>query len=249
MLKINNLHVSIDNTEIIKKFNLHLPTGEIHALMGPNGSGKSTLAYALSGHPKYQITHGSIEYQNKNISAMSVEQRAQAGIFLAMQYPITIPGLNNSYFIQSALNAQLESQGKPRVDAISVLESLKENLRKLHVNKELLSRNVNEGFSGGEKKLNEILQMLILKPKLIILDETDSGLDIDTLKHISNAIIEAKKDDMSILIITHYQRILNYIQPDKVHIMHQGEIIKSGDKNLAQELEKTGYTPYIESRV
>jgi len=248
MLKIKDLTVSVDNKEIIKDFNLSLPTGEIHALMGPNGSGKSTLAYAIAGHPKYQITKGNIKYNNQSIVKMKVEERAQSGIFLAMQYPITIPGLNNSYFIQSSLNAQLEHKGLPRIDAISVLDKLKENLSNLHVDKELLSRNVNEGFSGGEKKLNEILQMLILKPKLVILDETDSGLDIDTLKHISNAILDAKQSDVSLLIITHYQRILNYIKPDKVHIMHQGKIIKSGEKALAKELELTGYRPYIDLR-
>ena len=241
MLEIKNLHVSVNNNKILKGLNLSINKGEIHAIMGPNGSGKSTLASVIAGREEYKINKGSIIYSNKELLELSADERAKQGIFLAFQYPVEIPGISTTNFIKTAVNKIRESKGKKSLDAVSFLKIMKEKMKIVKVNQTLLSRSINEGFSGGEKKRNEIFQMAMLDPKLAILDETDSGLDIDALKIVAKGVNKLKSKDNATIIITHYQRLLKYIIPDYVHVLIDGKIVKSGDKNLAQELEKKGY--------
>ena len=241
MLEIKNLHVSVNNNKILKGLNLSVNKGEIHAIMGPNGSGKSTLAQVIAGRKEYKVNKGSIIYSNKKLLELSADERAKQGIFLAFQYPIEIPGISTTNFIKTAVNKIRESKGKKSLDAVSFLKIMKEKMKIVKVNQTLLSRSINEGFSGGEKKRNEIFQMAMLDPKLAILDETDSGLDIDALKIVAKGVNKLKSKDNATIIITHYQRLLKYIIPDYVHVLIDGKIVKSGDKNLAQELEKKGY--------
>ena len=241
MLEIKNLHVSINNNKILKGLNLSVNKGEIHAIMGPNGSGKSTLASVIAGRKEYKVNKGSIIYSNKKLLELSADERAKQGIFLAFQYPIEIPGISTTNFIKTAVNKIRESKGEKPLDAVSFLKVMKEKMKIVKINQTLLSRSINEGFSGGEKKRNEIFQMAMLDPKLAILDETDSGLDIDALKIVAKGVNKLKSKNNATIIITHYQRLLNYIIPDYVHVLIDGKIVKSGDKNLAQELEKKGY--------
>jgi len=241
MLEIKNLHVSVNNNKILKGLNLSVNKGEIHAIMGPNGSGKSTLAQVIAGRKEYKVNKGSIIYSNKKLLELSADERAKQGIFLAFQYPIEIPGISTTNFIKTAVNKIRESKGKKPLDAVSFLKVMKEKMKIVKINQTLLSRSINEGFSGGEKKRNEIFQMAMLDPKLAILDETDSGLDIDALKIVAKGVNKLKSKDNATIIITHYQRLLKYIIPDYVHVLIDGKIVKSGDKNLAQELEKKGY--------
>ena len=241
MLEIKNLHVSVNNNKILKGLNLSVNKGEIHAIMGPNGSGKSTLAQVIAGRKEYKVNKGSIIYSNKKLLELSADERAKQGIFLAFQYPVEIPGISTTNFIKTAVNKIRESKGKKSLDAVSFLKIMKEKMKIVKINQTLLSRSINEGFSGGEKKRNEIFQMAMLDPKLAILDETDSGLDIDALKIVAKGVNKLKSKDNATIIITHYQRLLKYIIPDYVHVLIDGKIVKSGDKNLAQELEKKGY--------
>ncbi len=241
MLEIKNLHVSVEGVEILKGINLKVQAGEVHAIMGPNGSGKSTLTRVLAGHPAYVVTKGSVTYEGKDLFALSIEERARQGIFLAFQYPIDIPGVNNTYFLKAALNEIRKARGLEELDAMEFLEYLKEKMKTVEMDESFLNRPVNEGFSGGEKKRNEILQMAVLSPKLAILDETDSGLDIDALKVVSEGVDRLRRPDRSIILVTHYQRILNYIVPDHVHVLMGGKIVKSGGKDLALHLEEKGY--------
>jgi Fe-S cluster assembly ATP-binding protein len=242
MLSIENLHASIDDKEILKGLNLTVRPGEIHAIMGPNGSGKSTFANVLSGRAGYTITQGDILYKNHSILNMSVDARARAGIFLAFQYPVEIPGVSNMSFLKAALNAKRREEGESQMDAMDFLTAIKARARQVKMNEDMLYRAVNEGFSGGEKKRNEVLQMLMLEPSLAILDETDSGLDIDALQVVAEGVNSLRASHRSFIMITHYQRLLNYIVPDYVHVLVDGKIIKSGDKNLALELEEKGYS-------
>ena len=246
MLKIENLHVSIGGNQILKGINLEVKAGETHAIMGPNGSGKSTLAQVLAGHEEYEITDGKIEYLSKDLLGMDIEERACEGIFLAFQYPVELPGVNNTYFLKSALNAQRKYRGEKEMDAMEFIDLIGDKIKLLNLNDSLLKRPVNEGFSGGEKKRNEIFQMAVLEPKLALLDETDSGLDIDALRVVAKGINSMRKEDNAIIIVTHYQRLLNYIVPDFVHVLVDGKIINSGDKNLALELEEKGYDRIVE---
>ena len=246
MLKIENLHVSIGGNQILKGINLEVKAGETHAIMGPNGSGKSTLAQVLAGHEEYEITDGKIEYLSKDLLGMDIEERACEGIFLAFQYPVELPGVNNTYFLKSALNAQRKYRGEKEMDAMEFIDLIGDKIKLLNLNDSLLKRPVNEGFSGGEKKRNEIFQMAVLEPKLALLDETDSGLDIDALRIVANGINSMRKEENAIIIVTHYQRLLNYIVPDFVHVLVDGKIINSGDKNLALELEEKGYDRIVE---
>ena len=241
LLSINNLKVSIAEKIIISGLNLTINHGEVHAIMGPNGSGKSTLAKTLAGHPECNIHAGSINYLGKKIIDLSVEERANEGIFLGFQYPIEIPGLSNTAFLKAALNAQRKSQGDEEITAVDFLKELKHNAEVIGMDQAFLNRGVNEGFSGGEKKRNEILQMMMLKPRLSILDETDSGLDIDAMKTVANGLNSMRKKDSSFLLITHYDRLLGYIKPDFVHVLSKGRIIQSGDSTLANKLEEKGY--------
>ena len=241
MLEIKNLHASIDNVEILKGLNLKVGKGEIHAIMGTNGSGKSTLSKVLTGHPTYSVNKGEIFFENQKINDLSPEERAQLGLFLAFQYPVEIPGVSNEEFLRIAYNLKRKSQSLPELNPIEFFEIVKEKLDSATLNLEFLNRNVNEGFSGGEKKRNEILQMTVLDPKLSILDETDSGLDIDALRNLSTGINNFMTKEKSLILITHYQRLLDYIKPDFVHIMHKGKIIKTGDASLALTLENEGY--------
>ena len=240
MLEIKNLKASINNKDILKGFNLKILPGEVHAIMGPNGSGKSTLANVLSGREGYKIS-GDLIYQGNRLDEISIDERAQKGIFLAFQYPTEIPGVNTSNFLRTSLNKVRKAQGKKELDALAFLKIIKEKANELGMDEKMLSRQLNVGFSGGEKKKNEILQMKILDPNLIILDETDSGLDIDALKTVAEGVNSSRDSKKSFLVITHYQRLLNFIKPDFVHILSDGKIIKSGTKELAIELEKTGY--------
>jgi Fe-S cluster assembly ATP-binding protein len=246
MLKIENLHVSIGGNQILKGINLEVKAGETHAIMGPNGSGKSTLAQVLAGHEEYEITDGKIEYLSKDLLGMDIEERACEGIFLAFQYPVELPGVNNTYFLKSALNAQRKYRGEKEMDAMEFIDLIGDKIKLLNLKDSLLKRPVNEGFSGGEKKRNEIFQMAVLEPKLALLDETDSGLDIDALRVVANGINSMRKEENAIIIVTHYQRLLNYIVPDFVHVLVDGKIINSGDKNLALELEEKGYDRIVE---
>ena len=240
MLEIKNLKASINNRDILKGLNISIKPGELHAIMGPNGSGKSTLANVLSGKTGYKIS-GQLKYQGKNLNEIPVEERAQKGIFLAFQYPTEIPGVNTNNFLRTSLNKLKKSRGEKELDTLAFLKIIKEKSLELGIDEKMLSRQLNVGFSGGEKKKNEILQMKILDPKLVILDETDSGLDIDALKTIANGVNSSRDKKKSFLVITHYQRLLNYINPDFVHVLSDGKIVKSGCMDLAEELEKTGY--------
>jgi len=241
MLEIKNLHVSIEGTEILKGIDLQVNAGELHAVMGPNGSGKSTFAQVLAGRDTYEITAGEVIYDGKNLLELSPEERARQGIFLSFQYPVVIPGVNNTYFLQAAVNARRKHRGEEEIDAVDFLALIKEKIKLVQLDESFLNRPVNEGFSGGEKKRNEILQMLTLEPRLAILDETDSGLDIDALKTIAEGVNGFRSPERAFLVITHYQRILNYIQPDKVHVLVNGRIARSGGPELAHELEEKGY--------
>ena len=246
MIEIKNLHVEVEGNKILKGVNLEVKKGETHAIMGPNGSGKSTLAQVLAGHEDYDITEGSIDYLGKDLLEMDVDERACEGIFLAFQYPVELPGVNNMYFLRSALNAQRKYRGEKEIDAMEFMDLISDRIKLLNLKDSLLKRPVNEGFSGGEKKRNEIFQMAVLEPKLALLDETDSGLDIDALRVVANGVNSMKNDERATIVVTHYQRLLNYIVPDFVHILVDGKIISSGDKNLALELEEKGYDKIIE---
>jgi len=241
MLEIKNLHASIDNTKILKGLDLSVNAGEVHAIMGPNGSGKSTLASVIAGREDYDVTDGKINFQGNEISDISPDDRAREGIFLAFQYPVEIPGVSTTNFMKTAVNQIREHKGEKPLDAVEFLKLMKEKMKLVNIKQELLSRSINEGFSGGEKKRNEIFQMAMLDPKLSILDETDSGLDIDALKIVSNGVNTLKSKENATVVVTHYQRLLDYIVPDFVHVLMDGRIVKSGDKNLALELEEKGY--------
>ena len=241
MLNVKNLHAGVDDKKILKGLNLHIKPGEMHAVMGRNGSGKSTLSNVITGKDGYTISKGDIIYENKSIIDLSPEQRALSGIFMSFQYPVVMPGVNNTYFLKAALNAKLKHSGQKEVDAAEFLKIVKKKLTELDMDSSYLKRSVNEGFSGGEKKRNEILQMITLEPKLVIMDETDSGLDIDALKIIANGINKYRSPNRSFLVITHYQRLLKYIEPDVVHVLIDGKFVKSGGKELALQLEKKGY--------
>ena len=241
MLSIRDLSVGVEGKTIVRHLNLEVRAGEVHAVMGPNGSGKSTLAQALAGHPAYAVTGGEVTYLGRDLLAMSPEDRARAGLFLAFQYPIEIPGVSNAAFLKAAINEQRAARGLDELDAMDVLERLEQKLQLVEMDKSFLSRPVNEGFSGGEKKRNEILQMAVLAPTLAILDETDSGLDIDALKIVARGVNCLRRPDNAIILVTHYQRILQYVEPDHVHVLVDGHIVKSAGKELALELERKGY--------
>jgi len=241
MLQINNLHVCVDSKPILKGLNLEVNAGEVHAIMGPNGSGKSTLSYVLAGRDGYEVTEGSIIYQGQDLLELQTEERAQQGIFLAMQYPVELPGVNNMVFLRESLNAIHRARGEPEVDAVAFLRMVKEKAKQVSLDEKLLKRSVNAGFSGGEKKRNEILQMAMLEPRLAILDETDSGLDIDALRVVAEGVNALRSPERAMIVVTHYQRLLGYIEPDHVHVLFDGKIIRSGDKQLALELEEKGY--------
>jgi len=246
MLTIKNLSVAVGGKEILKGLDLKVKGGEVHAIMGPNGSGKSTLAYTLAGHKDYKITGGKILLNGENLLALDTEQRAHKGVFLAMQYPIELPGVNNMMFMRESLNAIRRSRGKEEYASIDFITLIREKAKQLELDEKLLKRNVNDGFSGGEKKRNEILQMALLEPKLAILDETDSGLDIDALRIIAKGVNALRDPERAIILVTHYQRLLEYIQPDFIHVLIGGRIVRSGDKQLALELEDKGYSWVVE---
>jgi Fe-S cluster assembly ATP-binding protein len=241
MLKIDNLQVAVGDNKVLNGLSLEIPTGEVHAIMGPNGSGKSTLAHVLAGRPGYTVTAGSVTLDGKDLLALEPEERAHEGVFLGFQYPVEIPGVNNVYLLKAALNAARKHRGLPEVDAFEFLTLVREKMKLMKMDESFLSRGVNEGFSGGEKKRNEILQMLVLEPKLAVLDETDSGLDIDALKVVANGVNTLRSPDRSVVLVTHYQRLLDYVVPDHVHVLVRGKIARSGDRTLAFELEKRGY--------
>ncbi len=241
MLEIKNLHVSIDDTKILKGLSLKVNAGEVHAIMGPNGSGKSTLASVIAGREDYDVIDGEINFLGNELSELGPDERAREGIFLAFQYPVEIPGVSTTNFMKTAVNQIRESKGEKPLDAVAFLKVMKEKMKLVNIKQELLSRSINEGFSGGEKKRNEIFQMAMLDPKLSILDETDSGLDIDALKIVSNGVNSLRNEENATVVVTHYQRLLDYIVPDYVHVLIDGKIVKSGDKNLALELEEKGY--------
>jgi Fe-S cluster assembly ATP-binding protein len=241
MLEIKNLHAKVDDNDILRGINLTVNAGEVHAIMGPNGSGKSTLAGVLAGRDAYNVTEGEVLFEGKDLLDMDPEERAREGLFLAFQYPVEIPGVSNTYFLRAAVNAVRKHRGQPELDAPAFLKLMREKLKLIHVGDDLLKRPVNEGFSGGEKKRNEIFQMAVLDPKLAILDETDSGLDIDALRAVADGVNALRNKDRAMIVITHYQRLLNYIIPDRVHILSRGRIVRSGGKELALELEEKGY--------
>lgn len=242
MLKIKQLNVATNTQAILNGIDLEVKAGEVHAIMGPNGSGKSTLSKVLAGHPAYEVTSGSIQFLGKDLLPLTPEERAQAGIFMSFQYPVEIPGVTNINFLKAAVNAVRQGRGEKPLDAMEFLTFIREKCQALDMDESFLYRSINEGFSGGEKKRNEILQMMALEPKLAILDETDSGLDIDALREISEGVNAMRSKDRAIILVTHYQRLLNYIQPDFIHVLAHGRIIKSGDKSLALELEDKGYS-------
>ena len=241
MLEIKNLHVQVEGKPILRGIDLTIESGKVHAVMGPNGSGKSTLAHVLAGRDGYEVTDGSITYLGQDLLDMSPEARARAGVFLAFQYPVEIPGVNNIYFLKAALNAQRREHGEPEVDAIEFMQIARQKAKLVELDESLTKRWVNSGFSGGEKKRNEIFQMAVLEPRFAVLDETDSGLDIDALRIVANGVNSLRSPERSMLLITHYQRLLDYIVPDIVHVLLDGRIVRSGDKDLALELEKSGY--------
>jgi Fe-S cluster assembly ATP-binding protein len=241
MLDIKNLHVRAEDKDILKGIDLHVNPGEVHAIMGPNGSGKSTLARALSGHPEYQVTGGEVTYEGKDLIAMDPDERARDGVFMAFQYPVEIAGVNNANFLKAAVNAKRKHHGQPELDAMEFMQLVTEKAKLLEIDKSMLQRAVNEGFSGGEKKRNEIFQLALLEPKLAILDETDSGLDIDALKLVAAGVNAMRSPSRAFIVVTHYQRLLTYIVPDFVHVLSGGKIVKSGGKELALELEAKGY--------
>jgi Fe-S cluster assembly ATP-binding protein len=241
MLSIENLHARVGDREILKGLSLEVPSGEVHAIMGPNGSGKSTLAQVLAGREDYAVTAGRITYRGQDLLALPPEERARAGIFLAFQYPIEIPGVNNAYLLKAALNAQRESRGETPIDAFEFMKLIKTKMEAVNVPKDFLTRSVNQGFSGGEKKRNEVLQMLLLEPRLAVLDETDSGLDVDALKIIAQGVNSLRSPERSMLLVTHYERLLELIVPDRVHVLAGGRIVRSGGKELARELDERGF--------
>jgi len=241
LLEVKDLRVRAEDKEIVRGLSLSVDTGEVHAIMGPNGSGKSTLARALAGHPAYQVTGGSVTYDGKDLLEMAPEDRAREGVFMAFQYPVEIPGIQNAYFLKAALNALRKHRGQPELDAVEFMQFVRAKAKLLEMDQAMLSRSVNEGFSGGEKKRNEIFQMAVLEPRLAILDETDSGLDIDALKVVAHGVNALRSPDRAIVVVTHYQRLLNYIVPDFVHVLSSGRIVRSGGKELALELEAKGY--------
>jgi Fe-S cluster assembly ATP-binding protein len=241
MLSIKNIHASVEGKEILKGIDLDIQAGEVHAIMGPNGSGKSTLASVLAGREEYEVTAGSVEFMGKDILELSPEDRAREGLFLAFQYPVEIPGVSTTNFIRTALNEKRKYHGQEPLDAVSFMKLMKEKINLVEIDKSLLTRSINEGFSGGEKKKNEIFQMAMLEPKLTILDETDSGLDIDALRIVASGVNKLRDENKAIIVITHYQRLLDYLQPDFVHVLLNGRIVKSGTKDLALELEEKGY--------
>ncbi len=241
MLEIRNLRARVADNEILRGLNLSVNAGEVHAIMGPNGSGKSTLANVLAGKPGYEIIGGEVLFEGRDLLEMAPEERARSGVFLAFQYPVEIPGVNNTYFLRTALNSVRKHQGLEELDAMDFLALIREKMKLVELDETLLNRPVNEGFSGGEKKRNEILQMAVLDPKLAILDETDSGLDIDALRIVADGVNRLRSERHAVIVITHYQRLLNYLIPDHVHVLHDGRIVKSGGKEIALELEKRGY--------
>lgn len=242
MLKVSDLHVSINNEPILKGINLEIPAGEIHAIMGPNGSGKSTLSKVIAGHPAYQVTQGSILFKDQDLLTLSADERARSGIFMSFQYPVEIPGVTNIHFLKSAMNAVRLHQKKPVLDAMEFLDFVRKTSESLDMDESFLYRSINEGFSGGEKKCNEILQMKLLEPSLALLDETDSGLDIDALRIVAEGVNTMRSPERSMIIVTHYQRLLDYVEPDVIHVLSEGQIIRTGDKSLAKELEAKGYS-------
>lgn len=241
MLEINNLHVSVEGKEILRGIDMNVGEGEVHAIMGPNGSGKSTLAQVLAGRERFEVIEGSIRYQGKDLLEMAPEERAREGVFLAFQYPVEIPGVNNTYFLKAALNAMHKHRGEPEVDAMEFMKLVREKLKIVHMDEDLLKRAINEDFSGGEKKRNEIFQMAVLEPSLAVLDETDSGLDIDALKIVAEGVNRLRDGKRSFVIVTHYPRLLEYVQPDRVHVLRHGTFAAEGDKDLAFRLEREGY--------
>jgi Fe-S cluster assembly ATP-binding protein len=241
MLRVRNLHAGAGGREILRGIDLSIEAGEVHAIMGPNGSGKSTLARVLAGHPEYQVSAGEVLYDGLDLLSMDPESRARAGVFMAFQYPVEIPGVNNAYFLKAALNALRAHRGQEELDAVEFMALVRERMRQLDIDEALLNRPVNEGFSGGEKKRNEIFQMAVIEPRLAVLDETDSGLDIDALKTVAHGVNAMRRPDRAFLVVTHYQRLLNYVVPDVVHVLADGRIIRSGGKELALELEEKGY--------
>ncbi len=241
LLEIRDLRVKVENKDILKGLNLSVDAGQVHAIMGPNGSGKSTLARAVSGHPAYEVTGGTVTYDGKDLLAMPPEERACNGVFMAFQYPVEIPGINNTYFLKTALNAVRKHRGEPDLDAVEFMQLVRHKAKLLEMDQAMLGRSVNEGFSGGEKKRNEIFQMAVLEPRLAILDETDSGLDIDALKIVAKGVNALRSPDRAIVVVTHYQRLLDYIVPDVVHVLSDGRIVRTGGKDLALELEARGY--------
>jgi Fe-S cluster assembly ATP-binding protein len=249
MLKIDNLHVRVAGKEILKGLTLHVNAGEVHAIMGPNGAGKSTLGNVLAGREGYEVTSGTVEFDGRYLLELEPEERAAAGVFLAFQYPVEIPGVNNTYFLKAALNAQRKVRGEPELDSMQFLKRVREKLSVLHISDELLHRAVNAGFSGGEKKRNEIFQMALLEPRLAVLDETDSGLDIDALKLVAEGVNHMRDAQRAFVVVTHYQRLLDYIVPDVVHVLADGRIVESGDRTLALKLEEHGYAWVRERRV
>ncbi|HVL68588.1 MAG TPA: Fe-S cluster assembly ATPase SufC [Vicinamibacterales bacterium] len=241
MLDIKNLQVKAEDKQILNGIDLHVKAGEVHAIMGPNGSGKSTLARVIAGHPEYEVTGGEVLFEGRDLLAMDPDERAREGVFMAFQYPVEIAGVNNAYFLKAALNAKRKHHGQPELDAMEFMQLINEKAKLLEINQQMLQRAVNEGFSGGEKKRNEIFQMALLEPKLALLDETDSGLDIDALKIVAGGVNAMRGGDRAIVVVTHYQRLLDYIVPDHVHVLSAGRIVKSGGKELALELEQKGY--------